>query len=131
MPNKRILVVDDEPDMLEVIGMRVSNWGYDLLKARDGKEGIAAVKSGQADIVILDYMLPDMDGLVVLKEIRKINKDIPVVMFTAYPNPKVMQGADKLGISAYVPKLSAFADTGELLKSAVDISVKQIEGRKQ
>lgn len=127
MPEKRILLVDDEVDMLRVIGARISSWGYGLLEAKNGKEAIEIVKAKQADLVVLDYMLPDMDGVNVLKKIRKFNKNIPVIMFTAHPNPKAMQESEKLGISAYVAKLSAFSDAQSLLKTAVDMSMRKLE----
>jgi len=123
----RILLVDDEADILKVIGSRIKNWGYILVEAANGKDAVNLVKEKKADLVILDYMLPDMDGVCVLRGMRKVNKDIPVIMFTAYPNPVSMHDADKLGVSAYVAKISAYADTQALLKTAVDLAVKRLE----
>lgn len=63
--------------------------------------------------------MADMDGIATLKKIRKINKKIPVVMFTAYPNERSIQESEKLGISAYVPKLNVYSDAQDSLKSAL------------
>ena len=125
-----ILLVDDEPDFLRLMSLRIAEWGHSLIKAQNGKEAINAITNRSPDIVILDYMMPDMDGVSVLKEIRKINKDIPVIMFTAYPTPKVMKETDKLKISAFVPKLSVTSDTMLLLKSAVDLLERNIEKKR-
>jgi len=132
MVGKKILLVDDEAGILEVVGVRIRSWGYELLEAKNGKEAIGIVKAKKADLVVLDYMLPDMDGIAVLKEIRKINKKIPVIMFTAYPNPTAMYEAENLGISAYVAKLSISSDdTQALLKTAVDMAIKKLSESKK
>ncbi|MDP2923291.1 MAG: response regulator [Candidatus Omnitrophota bacterium] len=122
----KILLVDDEKDFLEIMGTRIRGWGCDLIKASDGKKALKALKTEAPDIVILDYMMPDMSGVEVLKEIRKINKTIPVIMFTAYPNMKTMEDTERLGISAFVPKLSAYTDTVNSLKVAVGIASKNL-----
>ena len=132
MHGKRILLVDDEEGILEIVGTRIKSWGYELLEAKNGKEAIGIVKAKKADLVILDYMLPDMDGINVLKEIRKINKKIPVIMFTAYPNPTAMYEAENLGISAYVAKLSLSADDMQvLLKAAVEEAIEKLSDVKK
>ena len=121
MSNFKILIVDDEESFLELITARVEGWGYDVVKAVNGKDAIAAVKDNRPDIVILDYRLPDMDGVAVLKEIRKTDKDIPVIMFTAYPDTAVMKDSEKLGISAFIPKLSAYTEAIPSLRSAINM----------
>ena len=85
MNKKNILLVDDDVDLLKIIGSRIKIWGYGLIEAQNGKEALQAIKDSRPDIVVLDYMLPDMNGIAVLEEIRKINREIPVIMFTAYP----------------------------------------------
>ncbi len=132
MPKERILLVDDEAGILEIIGTRIRSWGYELLEAKKGKEAIEAVEAKKADLVVLDYMLPDMDGVAVLKEIRNINKKIPVIMLTAYRNPTVLHETENLGISAYVVKLSVASDMQALLKTAIDMSIRKLnEGKKK
>ena len=126
MANLRVLLVDDEDDILKLIGIRIRSWGYDFVEAKNGKEGIEAVKNKMADIVVLDFMLPDLDGVAVLKKIRQINKKIPVIMFTAYPSGQAMHDVQNLNITAFVAKLSVTADTNELLKAAIDIGAKKL-----
>ncbi len=125
--NAKILLVDDNNDFLELISMRLRKWGYDFITAQDGKEAVTAVKEQKPDIVVLDYMMPDMDGVAALKEIRKIDKQLAVIMFTAYPNEEVMRDVDKLGVAAFIPKLSIYTDTINSLKTALDMASKKLQ----
>jgi len=126
MANKKILLVDDEKDFLELMNLRLTQAGYDIIKAYNGQEAVDAVLSKGPDIIILDYMMPDMDGVTTLREIRTLNKKVPVIMFTAYPETQAMKDTEKLGISAFIPKLSTYADTFSLLKSAIDLIEKNL-----
>lgn len=126
MKKLSVLIVDDEPDFLELMSLRVHDWGYAVLKARSGNEAIACVKEKHPDILILDYMMPEMNGVTTLKEIRKIDKKVPVIMFTAYPDSKVIEDTDKLGIQAFVPKLSVYSDVVSALKTAIGMLQKTI-----
>ena len=121
-----IMLIDDEPDLLEIMGSVVRGWGYDLVVASGGKEAIEIFKSKKPDIIVLDYLMPEMDGVATLKEIRKLDKKIPVIMFTAYPDTRVMKGTEGLGISALIPKLSTYSDVQASLKSTIDMIVKNI-----
>ena len=120
---KTILLIDDEKDVLTIMGGRIRKWGYDLIEATGGKEAIEAIKKGGPDIVVLDYIMPEMDGVSTLKEIRKINNKIPVIMFTAFSDKKSIKGTEKLGVTAYIPKMSMFSP-GE---SSLEIAVKMAE----
>jgi len=81
-----ILLVDDEPDFRETMGAIIEGWGYDLIEASNGKEAVDAIMGKNPDIVVLDYMMPGMNGVLTLKKIREINGKIPVIMFTAHPD---------------------------------------------
>ena len=72
-PSKyKILIVDDEPDILEFIGYNLKKEGYNIYTASTGKEGIESARKYQPDLILLDIMLPEMDGIEVCEEIRKI-----------------------------------------------------------
>lgn len=124
MAKTKILLVDDEPDFMELMSLRIISWGYAVVRAKNGRDAVETFKSQQPDIVILDFMLPDMDGASVLKRLRRIDKKIPVIMFTAHPDIKVQKDIEKLGVSAFVPKLSFVQDEEEALKSAIGLIVK-------
>jgi len=130
MSKARVLIVDDEPDYLSIIQERIESWGYEAVKAQGGKQALAIIEENLADIVILDYFMPGMDGVTVLKEIRRLNKDLAVIMLTAHPDVKGIKSAQELGVSSFISKLSHHADTMVSLKAALEISQKQIRPRK-
>lgn len=127
MAKMRILLVDDEQDFLKVMGRRIEEWGYEVVPVSGGMEALEAVKSGKADIIILDYMMPGMDGIKTLKEIRKIEEKMPVIMFTAHLEEKAIKGTENLRVSAYIPKLSVYSDSQSALKTTLDIHKKLLE----
>ena len=73
----KLLLVDDEMDFLKIMEARIKSWGYDVIKAANGSEALKSVEKDCPDAVVLDYMLPDMDGIDVLKKIRKKSAEIP------------------------------------------------------
>jgi len=129
MAKLKILSIEDDVNFIDLINNRIESWGYESVLAYTGREGIEAVKTKAPDMIILDYMMPEMDGVTTLKEIRKINKDIPVIMFTAYPDVKVIKGTEKLGVSAFIPKLSAYSNVLVSLKSAINMIEKKLESK--
>ena len=80
----KILIVDDEPSNRNILGQELTHEGYSVVAASDGREALKKVESSQPDLIILDYMMPDLNGLDVLKELRRRENDTPVVMITAY-----------------------------------------------
>lgn len=79
---ERILVVDDEDAIVQLISYNLKRAGYDVLVAANGEEGLALARTESPNLVILDLMLPGMDGFDVCKELRK-NTDLPILMLTA------------------------------------------------
>ena len=127
MDRKKILLVDDEPDFLDVIGQRIESWGHEVILAQNAKEAMDAFKNESPDVIILDYIMPDIDGVELLKKIRAIDRKIPVIMFTAKPEFDAIKDTEKLNILAFVPKLSPFTDTRANLKSTLDMAFKKME----
>ena len=86
MPGK-ILVVDDDPDILDAITMILESQGYEVSTARDGIEGLATLKAENPDLMILDLMMPKMDGFAVCKELQDPRwskyKNIPILILTS------------------------------------------------
>ncbi len=78
----RILVVDDEPSIVELLAYNLKRAGYDVLEARDGLEALSRARKHEPDLVILDLMLPRLDGLEVCRELRR-ERDVPIIMLTA------------------------------------------------
>lgn len=127
MSKVKVLIVDDEVDYLALMRERVESWGYDVFLAESGKDALNMIKAQKPDVVILDYLMPVMDGTSVLKEIRKSDKNLPVIMFTAHADMKNIKGAQELGVSAFIPKLSTYStDIQGTLRSALDMLRKRI-----
>ena len=85
----KLLVVDDEIDFLTVLKIRLEANQYDVLTAFDGEEALKKIRDEHPDVVLLDVMLPRMDGLSVLKTIRQENQKLPVFIITAFSNKDI------------------------------------------
>src|SRR5687767_13952110 len=83
----RILVVDDEPDMLFLLRINLEHAGHEVVTEPDGRAALASVRSDPPDVLILDLMMPDIDGWAVLEEVKADRderlRSMPIVMFTA------------------------------------------------
>lgn len=123
----KILLVDDELDLLKLLGQRMEEWGYDVFTVSSGQGAIEAVKNENPDIVVLDYMMPEMNGTEALTEIRKISSNIQVVMFTAHADEKIIAETEKLGIYAFIPKSSIYQDAKNTLKSVLATIAKKLD----
>ena len=99
-----ILIVEDNKDMQFLLSNILEERGYKTIIAGDGKRAIKEVEKGVPDLVLLDIKLPDMDGMQVLKKMRKINRDMLIIMITAYGNVKGAVQAMKLGAYDYITK---------------------------
>jgi len=127
MNNLRILIVDDDKEFLALLGKNIESWGYRVISAFGGKEALKMIKNKEADIVILDYLMPEMDGVETLKEIRRIDKKAPVIMLTSHPDRRSIAGTEKSGIFAYIPKVGIFTDPESSLKAAIGMAGKNKE----
>ncbi len=100
MAKKTILVVDDEKDLLDLIEYNLKKEGFNVLKAENGEQGIAVAKEGKPDLVLLDIMMPKMDGLEAVELMRKDDdlKNIPIIFLTARSDEKTeVEGLNKGG----------------------------------
>jgi len=100
----RILLVEDESHFLEAITLNLELEGYEVLQAIDGKQGYKYFKSAKFDLIILDLMLPHIDGLTLCKNIRLENTHVPIIMLTAKgSNQEKVEGL-KSGADDYITK---------------------------
>ena len=104
MAREKILIVDDEPLNLELLERELTAHDYTVESARDGEEALKKADSFLPDLIFLDYMMPDMSGLEVLKEIRSKGNDVPVVMITAYGTIERAVEAMKEGACDFITK---------------------------
>ena len=103
MSNARILVVDDDQEMLKVVSMNLTIRHFDVSTAQSGEEALAAIDRDEPDLVILDALMPGMDGIELCQRVRRRSK-VPVVMLTARVNPETVVEGVRLGAIDYIPK---------------------------
>ena len=104
MKGKKILVVDDEPEFVDMLKIRLEANDYAVVTAANGKEGVEKAAAEKPDLILLDILMPEMDGYSALKELKANNetRDIPVIVVTAKSK---MQGLFLVeGINDYVVK---------------------------
>src|SRR4051812_12451897 len=100
----RILLVEDEENLRSTIRLNLELEGYDVTEARDGKVGFNQFRSAHFDLIILDVMLPEMDGYTLCQKIRLENTQVPVIFLTAKgASDERVQGL-KLGADDYLAK---------------------------
>lgn len=104
---KMIMIVDDEPDTIDLVRLVLETEGYETSAANSGSEAFEKIKTEKPDMVLLDIMMPGMDGWAVRTNLLedKETKDIPVVMLTAKAQPiDKMIGLHVVGVADYITK---------------------------
>lgn len=106
MLKKKILIVDDEEHILELIKFNLEKNGFEVLSSDNGEDCISILESNSVDLLVLDLMLPGMDGIDVCKEIRKIDKlnNLPIIMLTAKGEETDRILGLELGADDYITK---------------------------
>jgi DNA-binding response OmpR family regulator len=104
MASEEILVVDDEPVIAQIICERLESEGFTLRVAETGEQALEAITDATPDLVILDLMLPDLDGLEVLRRLRGSGHDLPVIILTARDDDVDVIIGLELGADDYVVK---------------------------
>ncbi len=106
MSQKKILVVDDEISLTKVVEIRLRAAGYDVILAHDGQEGLEKAKTESPDLMILDLMLPKMDGFKVCGLLKSDvrYKKIPIIIYTARVQDSDQRLGKEVGADAYITK---------------------------
>lgn len=121
----KILIVDDDQALRQLYSIELSNRYYDVVSATNGEEGVEKVKSEKPDLVLLDIMMPKMDGIMALSKIRQdpTLKDLPILMLTNFGQENLIQRAFNSGATDYLLKYKVtpaeMADkVGQILQSS-------------
>lgn len=106
MSAQKILIIDDEVDLVETLKFRLECKGFEVVEAFDGQEGLARARSARPDLLILDVMLPKMDGYHICRLLKSDEqfKNIPIIMLTARSQETDKQAGLEHGADAYIPK---------------------------
>lgn len=107
--SKRVLLVDDDPEIIESIRYALKAKGYEVLIARDGNQGLAMAERDDPDLMILDMMMPKRSGFLVLERLHRVRKDeskdpLRVIMITANEGSRHKAYAEMLGVDDYIRK---------------------------
>ncbi len=102
----RILIVDDQPDMLELLRERLQSWGYNVLMTSSGEVGLVLARKHQPALILLDVLLPDLGGhdvCALLKE-NPDTQEIPVIVLSVVRTPQLVERAFQVGAEDYILK---------------------------
>lgn len=130
MENKKILIVDDDENICELLRLYLDKDGFKTVTASDGEEAIEKAKKENPDLILLDIMLPKLDGWQVCREIRK-DSDVPIIMITAKGETFDRILGLELGADDYVPKpfdaKEVIARIRAVLRRSTDQNAKDIK----
>ena len=112
----KVLIVEDDKFLAELITTKLDKEGYEIVLATDGESGVAKIKQEKPDIILLDIMLPGMDGFEVLENIKKDDevKGIPVIILSNFGQEEKVEKGLNLGAADYLVK--ANFTTGEIVE---------------
>ena len=114
----RILVVEDEPRMAELLGQGLSEEGHAVVVARDGREGLSLAESAAFDLLVLDVMLPGADGFTIVRRVRARQIQTPILMLTARDSIRDIVEGLNLGADDYLTKPFSFQELFARVRSA-------------
>jgi two-component system response regulator MtrA len=99
----KILTIDDDPAITEMLGYLLGSYGMDVVKANDGTQGIQLARAETPDLILLDIMMPDMDGREVCESIRSFSS-VPIIVFSAMGRVKEIGEMLDAGANTYLEK---------------------------
>lgn len=121
LPESRaqVLVVDDETNLRRVLAAVLEREGYDVLVAGDGREALGILHTHHVDLVVTDVRMPEVDGMTLLREVQRIDADIPVIMITAHSTVDNAVEALKGGAFDYLTKPFEQSEVKEVVRRAL------------
>jgi CheY-like chemotaxis protein len=115
--HETVLVVEDDPDVLLAHTRLINSMGYKVREARSGKEALEVVKEEQPDLVVLDLLMPEQDGVEAFEAIRKVRPDQRAIVLSGYAGPSMVHSIHALGVHTYLVKP---VDSGLLARAIRD-----------
>jgi CheY-like chemotaxis protein len=115
----RVLVIDDDPSVRQVVCYLLASFGYECHTAADGPSGLVQFADGNWDLVVTDLEMPEMSGWDVIEAVRQRAPTVPMVIITAFNDPDVMQRAGEWGVPVIAkpfPMATLKAVVGEALR---------------
>ncbi len=121
MSKKIILVIDDERDLVDLLAMRLEIDGFTIMKAFNGKEALSKLKEKKPDIILLDIMMPEMNGYEVCQEIKNDSqyKNIPVIILTAKVRKEDQERGRQVGSDDFIAKPYEYSELIEKIQKFI------------
>ena len=113
----KVLIIDDEPSVRALLDMKLRHQGYDVFFADNGWKGLQLYRQEHPDVIVLDLRMPELDGVAVLKEIRRVDPKQPVIILTGDTTPETERQVRALGVSEFIIKGSSMNLLVDTLKS--------------
>lgn len=120
MPDK-ILIIDDEPNSVAGLAMRLRAAGYEVITSPDGISGLAAARTDRPDVILVDYSMPDIDGIEVIRRLKSDPElaGMPVILLSAVAKDHIRQAAVAAGATCFLSKLG----DSESLIAAIEAAI--------
>ena len=121
--DKKILIADDEPDILEIVGYNLSQEGYQILTASNGKEAVAIAKRELPHLIIMDVMMPGCGGIEACRRLKQDvrTKSIPVILLTARSSREDRAAGEAAGAAEYITKPFSPQKVVDLVQSILGV----------
>ncbi len=113
---KKVLLVDDEADFRQLLRYWLASKGYSVVTAENGAQAVTLARDERPDIILLDLNMPVLDGAAALKQIRSFDKEVPVIIISAYVDDRRAKEAMREGISGVLYKGTDFQDGLSMLE---------------
>ena len=127
----RVLIVDDEPDVLELVDFKLSGEGFEVVRAANGLEALSKARCESPQVIVLDMMLPDLDGLMVCEILRTqpSTRDVPVVVFSALDRPATSSRGAKIRVAHWLKKGTDFDSLSDCVRAALEEHLARVQRR--
>jgi DNA-binding NtrC family response regulator len=125
-----VLIIEDEKDVLEIIGRLLKSEGYNIIEAETGAHAVYIAGRIKPDVVILDLNLPDYNGIRLLEELKAMDKTIQVIILTAHGTQEAVRSAMELGAYNFLTKPFEFPELCESVREAFEFKNRPPNGVK-